>query len=181
MKLADGNGYIDIIFYIIVGILILAANAYRSYTKSKEQKDRQPGEAMPGFPRVDYEPEFEYEKPVYEKIPVPEREEVFLDEPVPFPNTDPILDETVSAVEVNQIDKPVEEGQAAFKNTLETVLADIRTYSEADIQEFDLTKGFFPSEETDEEKSITEKEAFDLQKAVIYSEILHPKYISNRY
>ena len=54
MKFADGNGYLNILFYVLVGIVILASNAYRSYVKSKEQQNRKPGENT--FPLFDKRP-----------------------------------------------------------------------------------------------------------------------------
>ena len=37
-KLADDNGYIDIIIYVLIMVGGLVANAYRNYTKRKEME-----------------------------------------------------------------------------------------------------------------------------------------------
>jgi hypothetical protein len=179
MKFADGKGNIDILIYIIIMVVGLVANAYRNYTKKKEQENRQPGEIIPDFPEVGFDPLFEYEKPVY-KEPV-------MSEPEPETeltstlDSQPVMEETVSADEVKSFNIPDTEGQAVFESTARLLVSDNMsdlgvTIAEGESTGLEISKGEIGAEE-----EVAAEEGFDLERAVINSEILRTKYFSNSY
>ena len=181
MKFADGNGYLNILVYVLIAIVVLASNAYRSYVKSKEQQNRIPGGNLPDFPDVDFEPVFDYGEPGKNEAATTEEEIIPEYEPVAMSESYRRLDEAVSAVEANPVEQPIDEGQAAFQSTMETVLADSQTYSGDKTDEQEQIRDIISLSEIGDVKDSVETETFDLERAVIYSEILRPKYFSIRY
>jgi hypothetical protein len=164
-KLADTNGYIDVIIYILIMVGGLVANAYRNYTKRKEMEKGgvpQPN-PRPIFPDVIFEPVFEYEIPEDEKKVVQAPVEELLDSPVSLIDTipDKVLAENTFI-----------EGEAVFESTKEVLISDKEFIHEA-IEKDDLTTAIFPVQQTEDTEDGFE---FDVRQAVIYSEILKPKH-----
>ncbi len=176
MELADGNGRVEILFYIIAAVVGIALNAYRNYSKRKA-KEMEPNVEEPEFPDVFFEPavpeqESSWEEEEYSDIEVAPEPEEFIEE----------AEKTVEPVET--IDKVEEiEGMAALSSAEEQMISDDK--NEYDIQTpDDLYTAIADSEHeiTDlQEAEIPEEDAFDLKKAVIFAEILNPKYINNNY
>jgi hypothetical protein len=164
-KLADNNGYIDIIVYVLIMVGGLVANAYKNYTKRKEMEEGKTPKPNPQpiFPEVLFEPVFEYEIPQEEKkdIPMP------VDEPLDLPVSK--LD-TVPDIPIEE--KKFIEGEAAFESTKEVLISDKIFVHEA-IEKDDLTTAIFPDQQIEDGRDDFE---FDVRQAVIYSEILKPKY-----
>jgi hypothetical protein len=166
LKLAE-NGYTDILIYVLIMVAGLIANAYKNYAKKKETEKRagrSAPEQKPIFPEVLFEPVFEYEEP--EKEP-----EIFSDK-----KEVEILDLPQSSIdkpELESIPTPSYfEGEAAFENAKNTLNPDMPS-DENKIESEDLTLVKFFEEQKDIEKSSFK---FDVSQAVIYSEILKPKY-----
>jgi hypothetical protein len=179
MKLADSNGYVGIIFYILIVVLGLAANAYRTYTKKKEQENRQPGENIPRFPKSGFEPEFEDEEPVYNQ-PVFNQSEV-QDERTSVIDLHPEAEENAVIIDTILLDTPGTEGQAVFPETAEQLISHGFDESEISASEAESFRIDIPKDEIGTEQEETAEAGFDLKRAVISSEILNAKYISNRY
>jgi len=168
MLILSENGYVDILLYVLIMVGGLIANAYRNYAKRKEMEQKPqsqsfPDEQHPGFPDVLFEPVYQYDGP--EPEDEPEKEE-YLD----------VLDTNQSAIDII-VEEPIPvksylEGESAFKDTQSTFISDdITIVSEIDDEDLTTSKFFEIPEETP--KPAIE---FDLTKAVIYSEILNPKY-----
>jgi hypothetical protein len=187
MKFADGNGYFDIIIYIVIMVVGLLANAYRNYAKRKEQQNRQPGEVIPDFPEVEFEPVFEYEEPVYEipqqREPVEKSEERLETEQEISSSfdTEPVMEEVISPAEVNSPDLPETEGQAVFQSTAQQLLSDEYNEMGVSITEGESTGLEISKGEIGSEEEVVLQEVFDLEKAIIYSEVLRQKYFRNSY
>ena len=164
-KLAE-NGYTDIIIYVIITLVILISNAYKSYAKKKtieKNRDNTAPEPRPIFPEVIFEPVFEYDEPEAEREVTFEKEEEILDSP----------QSKIDKVEPEIIPTPsYMEGEAAFKETTST-LGSEQLHIQTDIESEDLTSSKFFEEQKESEKS---RYKFDVAQAVIYSEILKPKY-----
>jgi hypothetical protein len=187
MKFADGNGNIDIIIYIVVMVVGLLANAYRNFTKRKEQQNRQPGEVIPDFPEVEFEPVFEYEEPVYrepqrrEPEPAPQTRLEAEQELISSYDTEPLLEEVVSPEEVTAPDLPETEGQAVFQSTAAQLLSDEYSELGINIAEGESTGYEISKGEIGNEEEAVLVEAFDLEQAIISAEIIKPKYFRNSY
>jgi hypothetical protein len=187
MKFADGNGYFDIIIYIIIMVVGLLANAYRNSAKRKEQQNRQPGEVIPDFPEVEFEPVFEYEEPVYREPPRREPEpepEAMLEtgqELTSSFDTEPTMEETVSLEEVTALGIPEIEGQAVFQSTKEGLVSDHMSELGITLAEGESTGLEISENEIGREEEVTVLERFDLERAVINAEILRTKYFRNSY
>ncbi len=185
MKFANGNDYIDIIIYIVIMVVGLLASAYRNYAKKKEIENRQPGEVIPGFPEVEFEPVFEYEKPkneepVYKEIVTSEPESELVREIISTLDT-PVLEKVTSINDLILSDAPIIEGEAVFKSTAEQLISDNIndlgiSLTELQPDNNDILKG----EISDFQEEVVE-EVIDLEEAVIHSEILRTKYFSNSY
>ncbi len=176
MELADGNGRMEILFYIIAAVVGLALNAYRNYSKRKA-KELEPNVEEPEFPDVFFEPtvpeqESPWEEEEYNDIEVAPEPEEFIEE----------AEKSVEPVEA--IDKVEEmEGIAALSSTVEQMISDEKNEYDIQIPD-DLYTAIADSEHeiTDlQDVEISEEDAFDLRKAVIFAEILNPKYINNNY
>lgn len=177
MNSADGNGYLEILIYIIALIVGLALNAYRNYNKRKAKELQQQGGEEPEFPEVLFEPVFDEQEPRYEETEVQE-------EIKPVPEVDEVNKELTEVVESElAIDKPEkEEGVAAFSSTEQQLISD--DINESSIQLSDIystiTEGEIKIGDY-KEPEISDAVEFDLRKAVILSEILNPKYINKYY
>jgi hypothetical protein len=165
LKLADNNGYIDVIVYVLIMVGGLVVNAYRNYNKKKEQEKSgvpQP-KRKPIFPDVLFEPVFEYEVPVEEKKNVQLPVDESLDSPIS--SIDTVPDKILA-------EKTFIEGEAVFESTKELMISDKIFVHEA-IEKDDLTMAVFPVQQADDTEDDNE---FDVRQAVIYSEILKLKY-----
>jgi len=188
MKFAASNDNIDIIIYVIIMVVGLIANAYRNYTKRKEVENRQPGEVIPEFPEVEFDPIFgagksERREPVFEEIVVPEFEAV--PEPVTeissTIDSQPELEEIISINDTNLIDLPIKEGQAAFESTARLMFSDNISDLGVSLTELQPDNNDILKDEISDFQETTAEEGIDLEGAVIYSEILRQKYFSNSY
>ena len=159
-KFADNNDFLQTIVYFLIVIVGLVASAYRNFNKQKEtQKKQSSPEEDQDFPDVSIGPVFEYkpEVPVDDDIP----EESYMDHEI-----------IVEKAEEPVVDLKTEEaeGEPDFESTRQILLDDQILTSE-NIFENDLTK-----QDNKEEPEEEEAFEFDVRKAVIYSEILNPKY-----
>ena len=159
-KFADNNDFMTTIVYILIALVGLAVSAYRNYNKQKEAQKKHPHDGEPEFPDVSLGPVFEYEP----ELPVDEEEvpvETYREE---------IVAEEKEEKPVDSFKPGYVEGEPDFESTIEALLEDQILTSES-IMENDLTK----QGNTDKN---AEKEAFefDVRKAIIFSEILNPKY-----
>jgi hypothetical protein len=178
MKFADGNGYTDIIIYIIIMAVGLIANAYRNASKKKEMENRQPGDVIPDFPEVEFEPAIDYGEPeisTQSEYPAEPAEYISTLDTVPEP------DNNLISNEANLLDTPGTEGEAVFQNTINTIISDQKyemenAFALAESSEPEISKG-----EIGREEELPEEVGFDLERAVINSVLLHTKYFSNSY
>lgn len=177
MFLAKEKGYLEIIIYVVAMVVGLAANAYRNYVKRKEKEAQASNPETvnkPDFPEVLFEPVDKFpeeEEPVYEESLI-EAEEPVREEELPLD----IVPQQMEAAEV------VSEGQAALEITMEQL--DLEADDAVDPgynQIADESKSIYNLDEGQEEGTSESQTGFDLEKAVIYSEILNPKYINNGY
>ena len=186
MKFADSDGFLDIIIYVILLVVGLAASAYKNFTKRRqaEQKEEQ-GDLYTDFPELETEPEIDEviyeEEPDYQENPFgrpkPGAQEIFEPEqpvvPEPFIQTinkESKLDRPVSEVEVREslIDRVVENEMAfIIENPDQTNLGETNDISSGDLSQNEIGD---PSEEENL------FESFDVKKAIVYSEIINPKY-----
>jgi hypothetical protein len=169
------NGTLDIVIYILIMILGLAATAYRNYSKRKEMEKRKtqgPQRKILEFPDVfdteeeeiySGEEEYEEETPTYFSVEEEHPEEVVINEK----NVETYIesDKNISELET------LSEGTAAFESTEDAIISD-------DLQKEDFK---FPDTEfegeigKEVEEEVIEKE-INWTDAVIYSEILKRKY-----
>ena len=168
--MAKDNGHFEIIFYILAAVVGLAVNAYRNYTKRK-QGQMQKGPEDVEFPETIFDEE--------ENIPE-EEPEVLFDEIESIPEPEPVTgpqQETPAA----KMEPVGTEGYAVFEHTSEELISD-NTDPQATVEQ----KGYVSireqkillEEQEDEDSSELD---FDLEQAVIFSEILKPKYFDNGY
>jgi hypothetical protein len=166
LKLADTSGYIDIIVYVLLMVGGLVVNAYRNYSKRKEiEKGTEPKpHPRPIMPDILFEPVFEYQ--------IPEAEKKVVEMPVEEPLDNPVsaLD-TIPKKEI-LVEREFIEGEAVFESTKEIMISDKVFVHEA-TEKGDLTTIFFPVQDTED---LDEAFEFDVRQAVIFSEILKPKY-----
>jgi hypothetical protein len=185
MKFADGDGFLDVIIYIIIIVLSIAASAYRNYTKRKEMEQKGQGELFPTFPESDLEPMLEEETyqtdPEYdqnsypqnapEPIITPESKETLLPEPI----VNTLVTESINEQPTNEIGAL--EGLSVFEGDSLSTLSEDLTLQQNPMNDDSMSSGAIKDEigtDIGKEEVI---EAFDAKKAVIYSEIINPKYI----
>ena len=191
MKFADSDGYLDIIIYVILMVVGLAASAYKNFTKRKqEQQRKEQGELYPDFPELDTEPVYDeevyQEEPEYQEDPFirPETNTQEIIEPDPPVIPEPIvqtinkeskLDRPFSEVEVKEslIDRVVENEMAFLPKDSDQFPEDVID----DISSGDLARNEIGDSSDEEDLMGT----FDAKKAVVYAEIINPKYIQNIY
>jgi hypothetical protein len=165
LKLAK-DGYTDIIIYVIITVVVLITNAYKSFSKRKDSEKRtgmpSPSE-KPIFPDVLFEPVFEQNESEPEPEVYAEKEAEILDKPLS--DLDQPVTENIPTISL-------QEGEAAFEET-SYYMSPEHLISESVIESEDLTLVKFFEENKIVEKA---KFEFDVSKAVIYSEILKPKY-----
>jgi hypothetical protein len=181
MKFADGNDFRDIIIYIILVVAGLAANAFRNYSKRKQmeqQKDR--GELYPDFPET--EPEVDIDEEIFEQFPE------YQDKPIsetPYEPAEisdaaqPIIPEpAVQTIQYEpELDKPVSEvetmeesGSLSERENLFTLSDDDEIYANT------IAQGDISSKEITDDSENVWIQDFDGKKAIIFSEIINPKY-----
>ncbi len=164
MKYADENGFLEIVIYIIIMVVGLAAGAFRNYNKRKEQQQL-PQEMMPDDQNTDIDPVFDYDEPVIERPVIEElfgqEDEVVQQQP----------EEVTEEDQAFKIDAGTE-GQAVFESTSDQIISD--DYLEIENVDYEEISDYDYNSIDDKLK---DPDAFDLKKAVIYAEILNPKYI----
>jgi tetrahydrodipicolinate N-succinyltransferase len=168
MNFADENGILEIIIYVILMVGGLAASAYRNYMKKKNQPQKIPEESMADFPDAAFESDYDSE--VYTE------EETDRDTSVEIELAETEKAEAEQKLQLNEqkiVQEPVSsEGQAVFESTKNEILADdyleSQRYNQSDNSESDY---YMDSDDMED------SEGFDLKKAIIYSEIMNPKYL----
>ena len=167
--MAKDNGNFEIIFYILAAVVGLAVNAYRNYTKRK-QRQMQPGKEEVNFPET-----------IFGEEPIPDEEpEVLFEEPERIPEPEPVALSKEETVEM-EMGTMVPEGAAVFEHTEENLISD-EMDSLAGVEEQDYISATERSvflQEAEDESSFDLD--FDLGRAVIFSELLKPKYFDNGY
>lgn len=173
MNFADENGYIEIVIYVVLMILGLAVSAYRNFVKKKEQQQKIPGEVNPDFPESAFDS-------VYDSAEDSE-EENYNDTSIPVellepeePEKEP---ELLLAEQKHVKEKISSEGQPVFESTKHEIQVD--DYLETQRKDLSDSFEYDYNRDPDENRDSDEKEVsegFDLKKAVIYSEIMNPKY-----
>ena len=193
MKFIDGNGNLEILIYVVALILGLVINVYRNFSKRRAKEMQKPSDEEPIFPEVLFEPVFQDREMPDESTVMPEDVTEYTggeSEEYSSIDTVPKPEESLESLEssykpTEPIDTPLqEEGVAAFASTSEQIVSD-------DIGEslLEITAGELYNAIADSEDEITgmytmdskEEDEFDLGQAVIYSEILNPKYTNNGY
>ena len=177
MASAEGSGRIEIIFYVIATIVALAVNAYRSYSKKKAGEINRPVEKETDFPDVFFEPVAEQQEPSwgeesYSETEMPSVPEEIREEVQEFVKQD-------DAIDVVEED----EGVAALSATMDQLNLEDQNEEEITIADYFRDDSIEKDQEISDFKDteLPEEESFNLRKAVIYSEILKPKYINNNY
>lgn len=187
MNFADGDGFLDVIIYIVIMVVGLAASAYRNYTKRKEaERMKEEGEINTEFPELDTEPvigeEIYDQEPFYGESPLDQpsfdaQEILGTNQPVV---PEPVV-QTISKASV--LDKPVSEVEVQ-ESLIDTVpnnvsTANLNVTSDADFQgSDDIFDGDLARSEIHDSIGVEElSEFFDARKAIIYSEIINRKYI----
>ncbi|MBN2522003.1 MAG: hypothetical protein JXB24_01955 [Bacteroidales bacterium] len=165
MKLADENGFLEIVIYIVIMVVGLAASAFRNYNKRKEQQ-RIPQEMMSDDQNKEVDPVFDYDEPVLERP--------FLEELAEEEDDEVIQMQPEEATEENLTLKTDAgtEGQAVFESTKDQIISD--QYNEIENADYEEIRDF---DYNSIEARLKDPDAFDLKRAVIYAEILNPKYI----
>lgn len=186
MNFADGDGFLDVIIYIIIMVVGLAASAYRNYIKRKEAEKRKVQDEM----YTDF-PEMEEERVFGEEFP----EEKPEFNPDPF---NPILSETPEVTEPKQpiipgpliqttgnesrLDRPVSEVEV--QKSLIDIVPDINlepdTENKVDMSQNlgdDIQSGDLSYSEIQDAELVNQlAQEFNAKKAIIYSEIINRKY-----
>ncbi len=177
MKFADGSGNLEIVIYIIAVIVGLAVNAYRNYSKRNTKEQPKPNQAEPDFPEILFDPGFPEQEQTYE-VSEPEEREVVISDEVHVEKNAELADQPVTIDIVEE-----KEGVSTLHSTTEQLSTD--KIDEFGLQMTDnLYSAIADSEHviTDlQEEVVSEIAAFDLRKAVIFSEILNSKYINSNY
>jgi hypothetical protein len=186
MKFAGGNDSIDIIIYVVIMVVGLIASAFRNANKRKAIENQQPGEVIPRFPEVEFEPVFEYERPeIRELVPeedvLPKSELETISEETSLIDTQPVLEEVESTNDTILTDAPVKEGQAAFESTARIMMPDSFQDLGISLTEGQPTDRGILDGEIGGEQEVELEAELNLEEAVIYSEILRQKYFSNSY
>ena len=186
MNCADDDGFLEVIIYIVIMVIMLAASVYRNYDKRRKEEQRKAqGDLYSEFPEVETEPSFEEEifseEPEYYENPfnkssadAPEitgtHQPVVPEPEVQTISSESLLDRPVSEVESGKLLDSIEnanvdlEQEAAFEESVNL---------SNDILDGDLAKSEIRDAPSEEELV----EEFDVKKAIIYSEIINRKYV----
>jgi hypothetical protein len=190
MKRSDTGDFLEIIIYVIIMVVGLAASAFRNYSKRKEAQNHQPGEIIPEFPEIDFRPVFDRQIPkpavtVFEEIFSADLEEEIQPEPVfeatSTIDTDSSIEEVISINDKNISDMPLTEGQAAFESTTQQLISDNISDLGVSLTDLQPNNDDILKNEIGDLQEIEEEEGINLEEAVIYSEILKQKYFTNSY
>jgi hypothetical protein len=177
MFIAKENGYLEIIIYIVAMVVGLAANAYRTYSKRKAKNVNPQGESESSLPEILFEPviagmpEHEFSEPVILLSSSAVEEGGETVESIPVAKEKDILDRA-----------EMKEGEPAFAETAKL----ISSYENLDAEMKESfavgSNAIYDFEFSD---SLAEEEEkvnwFDLKEAIIYSEIINPKYTNINY
>ena len=186
MHFADGDGFLDVIIYIIIMIVGLAASVYRNYMKRKEaEKRKEQGEMYTDFPELEDEQvfgeEFLEENPEYNSDPF---HPILSETPEITEPNQPVIPEPVVQTSSNEslLDRPVSEIEV--QKSLIDIIPDNNAESDTekkvvvsqnlgdDIQSGDLSYGEIKDTELVDDLA----QEFNAKKAIIYSEIINRKY-----
>jgi hypothetical protein len=187
MKFADGDGFLDVIIYIIIMVVGIAASAYRNYTKRKEAEQRKAqGDLYPEFPEVETErvldEEIFDEEPEYYDNPF---NRTTADAPEITGTHQPVIPEPLIQTidKESQLDRPVSEVEVP-ESVIDTVPqsttdSNVDTYVNRDDElPDDISMGDLSYDEIHDSVEAEDlSESFDVKKAIIYSEIINRKYI----
>ncbi len=164
MKYADEDGILEIVIYVLVMVVGLAISAYRNYTKRKMQQQRQAGDVVPEQPDDTFPPVFDYDEPEFTE---PLAEEITEEESVMAEQEHELIIEELPTVKMDIVAKE----QTVIESTNNFLLSD----DDLDVQEIEPEEiSDFSYDTLDDDD---EEDSFDLKNAVIYSEIMNPKYI----
>lgn len=167
--MAKDNGHFEIIFYILAAVVGLAVNAYRNYTKRK-QSQMQPGKREANFPET-----------LFGEEPIPDEEtEVLFEEAERMPEPEPVTIPKEETVEL-EMNPDLPAGTAVFEHTAENLISDdidpLSSFEETDYISATEQSVFL---QEGEDESYFDLD-FDLERAVIFSELLKTKYFDNGY
>ena len=163
MKLMDSSGYFEIIIWILLAVAGIGIKAFQNLAKQKQQNGKKTVKDIFSFPD-------------FESMGDTSENEEYEEEPV-YTQSSPLEPQVVEAPKpvVKEIET-IKEDVAAFVETKDELLSDDPD-SLDDMFTEDLIKKqgdkLFGENVVEESKSID----FDLRRAVIYSEILKPKYL----
>lgn len=167
MNFADENGYLEIVIYVVVMVVGLAASAYRNYVKRKQQQQQPADQGMPGFPETEFDTIIDSDEEIEEEI---------VEEPletVEFPVQEEYeeVEEFILPEQLINEKKSQKEGEAVFESTDDELVSD--DYFEDKHKNLSEVIEEISDKETEKEEK---SEPFDLKKAIIYSEIMSTKY-----
>jgi hypothetical protein len=163
MNFMDGDGYMEIIFYILLAIAGIAVNAYRNFNKQKEEKQRKESRSF-DFPDIEQEPIFTYEEETEEDIRYDEPVQPWQMAPEPAP-------------EIIQAEEKAGEALISAEPKRIATLSDEPVLPEFEFGDQSEDIASSGIDRLDAEPVPSELEEFDLRKAIIYTEIINPKYI----
>jgi cell shape-determining protein MreC len=166
---SDEGGYFEIIIYVLAMVVGLVANAYRNYSKKKQKESREFGQGNSGFPNEVFDTDYPEDIP-QQRQNTPSLETVQEREIIKSKEENqkvPDLTESYEAVEEKPSDEVISDEEDDITKTIYMEESDEDSVSFGEITDYV------------EDKCIHRN--FDLEKAVIYSEILRAKYINNNY
>ncbi len=182
MKFADSDGFLDVIIYVILMVVGLAASAYRNFTKRKQAREgEEQGELFTDFPELDTEPVYD-EETTYPENPfeqfIPEEHEITEPNQPAIP-----VPEVQSVSKESQLDRPVSEVEV-LESKIDSIVDQLPVFTHEDSSIIennlpsDISSGDLSRDEIhDPTEEEVVSETFDAKKAIIYSEIINLKYI----
>lgn len=171
MNFADENGYLEIVIYVILMVAGLAASAYRNFMKKKEEQQKVPQEDMPDFPESVFDAGYESEESPEEETYIESSVAVDYQEPEEMEKEPELLISEQKSVN----EKISSESQTVFESTKDEIIAD--NFLESQRMEDINSLEYNYNKDSEAIEEIDDIEGFDLRKAIIYSEIMKPKYL----
>ena len=187
MNFADGNGFLEVIIYVVIMLAGLAGSIYRNYLKRKEaEKRKEQGELYTDFPEIETEPEFDEgvfgEEPEFEeKLSTAQAQS---DSPVITGTNQPEVPEPIEHTirKESLLDRPVSEVESGVPLDTAEVIPQESASEDLLKRSEETADSIFGSDllmdeihEPFPDKEILEE--FDAKKAIIYAEIINGKYI----
>lgn len=167
MNFADGNGTLEIVIYAVVMVAGLAASAYRNYKKRMEQQKIQTGESMADSTEPTFHPAYDFEEITDEEA----TEEESFEEDVIAESVEKEPDLSFREQVIAKMNLGSEKQVAP-----ETLVSENMSGNNTEALEKDFFGINDPYDIINTENT-EENDDFDLRKAVIYSEIMNPKYL----